>query len=140
MTHPQPVIDHHTFRAGVSAPSQARQRINAACSRLSTDHRDAAALLVSELVTNAVRHPRVTSAAHRPDIVLLILRTHNMVRVEVIDHDPRPLPHVTRPASPSESGRGLQLVAALAAAWGSYPLRSQQGKVVWFELGGPAAS
>ncbi len=89
------------------------------------DVRDTAALLVTELVTNAARHAggelRVR-AGMRTDVLL----------VEVSDASPL-LPELAdMPGWESESGRGLLLVEALADRWGSDLLPS--GKRVWFEL------
>ncbi|MFJ8648428.1 ATP-binding protein [Streptomyces sp. NPDC093546] len=89
---------------------------------------DAAELLTSELVTNALihtRHGAVVTATVHPGSVL---------RVEVRDFDGAPpLPHISV-ADDSTHGRGLFLVQALADAWG---VRGHgMGKTVWFELAG----
>lgn len=94
---------------------------------------DAALLLTSELVTNAV--------LHSGDVVDLLMRLDGEVlRIEVQDGDQR-LP-VTRPRDDlSEHGRGMTVVAALADDWGVDT--SAGGKVVWCELSvssSPAAS
>ena len=84
-----------------------------------------AALLVSELVTNAVLHGRTaaTVEVHRPADVL---------RVSVRD-DSAQLPAAgTSPSPESESGRGLAIVAMLANRWGVETVAG--GKAVWFEL------
>ncbi|MCZ9349509.1 ATP-binding protein [Streptomyces mutabilis] len=92
---------------------------------------DLAALLVSELVTNALRHAtgpigvRLVRRRAGPDGVLL---------VEV--SDPLPTLPRTRVARPGdEDGRGLQLVASSARRWGTRP--GEVGKTVWFELAVP---
>lgn len=89
-----------------------------------SDVLDTVQLLISELVTNVVVH---TSSA--PDVRISLLPGH--VHVEVVDSglsDP-----VARAATPEAvSGRGLQLVAALASAWGT--TRAPGGKVVWFDV------
>jgi anti-sigma regulatory factor (Ser/Thr protein kinase) len=89
---------------------------------------EAALLLTSELVTNAVLY-----AAGTIDVdVDIDLRG---VRVEVGDHSAEP--PSPRDASPEEtSGRGLHLVDAMARAWGVESQRDD-GKVVWFELDVP---
>src|SRR3954454_4769593 len=85
---------------------------------------DDAALLTSELVTNAVRHARgvVTVRAERDgdDFVVQVLDGSHQ--------EPRLLP----PDPWSEQGRGLALVDVLAREWGVSPHPS--GKVVWFRL------
>lgn len=81
-------------------------------------------LVVSELVTNAVRHGR-------SDAVLRVLRDGCSVRVEVLDDDTR-LPVPAAPDRLSLSGRGLALVASVATLWGAE--RTGSGKLVWAEL------
>ncbi|MBV2353066.1 ATP-binding protein [Streptomyces sp. J2-1] len=91
---------------------------------------DIAALLVSELVTNSLRH------ASGP-IGVRLLRpggTGATLRVEV--SDPLPDPPRARVAHPEdENGRGIQLLAGSASRWGTLPAES--GKTVWFELALP---
>jgi CheY-like chemotaxis protein len=81
-------------------------------------------LLVSELVTNAVLH---ASSAARLDVHV----TAANIRVEVFDDDAT-LPELQPPDSLRSSGRGLQLVDAIASRWGSEAQLT--GKVVWFEM------
>ncbi|MDQ0833197.1 anti-sigma regulatory factor (Ser/Thr protein kinase) [Streptomyces achromogenes] len=91
---------------------------------------DLAALLVSELVTNALRH------ATGPIGVRLVRPAHleGVLLVEV--SDPLPDPPRERIARPEdESGRGLQLVASSSRRWGTRP--GDTGKTVWFELAVP---
>ncbi|GAA2073325.1 SpoIIE family protein phosphatase [Streptomyces albiaxialis] len=83
-------------------------------------------LLVSEIVTNAVRY------AERP-ITLRLLRTDTL-RCEVGDDVPQ-LPRLRQARATDEGGRGLYLVNRLARRWGA--TRLSTGKVVWFELGLP---
>nr|BFD82906.1 hypothetical protein StreXyl84_23070 [Streptomyces sp. Xyl84] len=92
---------------------------------------DTAVLLVSELVTNSLRH------AHGP-IGLRLVRPAGLPRVLLVEvSDPLPDPPRERPARPDdESGRGLQLVAASSRRWGTRP--DESGKTVWFELAVPA--
>ncbi|MEU4511832.1 ATP-binding protein [Nonomuraea wenchangensis] len=94
------------------------------------DTAEAAELLVSELVTNAVRH------AHGP-VVLSMWARDGRLRCEVADTDPRP-PRPRQAGEQDEGSRGLELVQALADAWGSTP--SRRGKVVWFELAAPGCA
>lgn len=81
-------------------------------------------LLVSELLTNAVLH-----ASSEPKLEVRISPT--TVRVDVHDDDPRP-PVLRDPSPDAVGGRGLHLVAEIAARWGTEP--TPTGKVVWFEL------
>lgn len=99
--------------------------------------RDAAELVVSELVTNAVQ---ATAARQLPTPVRLRLSSDgSRALVEVWDADSSPpQPRAAEadgvPALVAESGRGLLLVAALSARWGWYPERQYGGKVIWAEL------
>ncbi|MEU3165529.1 ATP-binding protein [Streptosporangium sp. NPDC006930] len=85
---------------------------------------EVARLLVSELVTNALRH------AWGP-IRLTISYRDGTLRCEV--GDANPAPPVPRDAhEDDEGGRGLQLLELLSDRWGSD--RTPTGKVSWFEL------
>jgi anti-sigma regulatory factor (Ser/Thr protein kinase) len=87
---------------------------------------EAAVLLVSELVTNAVRHARDTGA-----IGLELASVGTGLRVEVQDGDPH---WRLKPSSADddESGFGFVLVDSLAGRWGIR--RVSAGKAVWVEL------
>lgn len=87
---------------------------------------ETAVLLVSELVTNAVRHARGTAA-----IALDLESAGTWLRIEVQDADRR-WPQPRTPASFSESGFGFVLIDALAVKWGVR--ETATGKVVWAEL------
>ncbi|MFD9795183.1 ATP-binding protein [Streptomyces sp. NPDC059070] len=91
---------------------------------------DTAVLLLSELMTNAVRHGR--APADR-EVRARCALGGNVLRVEVADASAvLPCP---RPAGPDdESGRGLALVGELSDAWGAGPRPYGIGKTVWFEL------
>ncbi|GAB7181178.1 SpoIIE family protein phosphatase [Kitasatospora sp. Ki12] len=84
---------------------------------------DTTELLVSELVTNALKHGR-------GEIRLRLLRERGLV-CEVWD-DGYAQPRQRRAQETDEGGRGLQLVSLLAERWGSR--RTPKGKIVWFEL------
>lgn len=90
------------------------------------DPDDAGALLTSEIVTNAVRHAAGVLSM-QIDLSLL----DGTVRVSVEDANSLP-PVVQARHLDAISGRGLQLVEALAAHWGSTP--TERGKTVWFEF------
>ena len=91
---------------------------------------DIAALLVSELVTNSLRH------ATGP-IGVRLVRPEGVGGVLLVEvSDPLPDPPRERVADlDDESGRGLQLVAHAARRWGTRP--GATGKTVWFELSAP---
>jgi anti-sigma regulatory factor (Ser/Thr protein kinase) len=112
--------------AGPAAVPLARRKVEAALRswQVPADP-DTAALLTSELVTNAIRHET------GPVVTLLITCSRGRFRVEVHDTSPL-LPEVTDAAADDETGRGLLLVATLAAEWGFY--RTPAGKAVFFTL------
>ncbi|MFF4701228.1 SpoIIE family protein phosphatase [Streptomyces chattanoogensis] len=87
---------------------------------------DTTELLVSELVTNALRHGH-------GEIRLRLLLDRTLV-CEVWDAD-LAQPRRRRARDTDEGGRGLQLVGLLSAGWGSR--RTPRGKTVWFELALP---
>lgn len=87
---------------------------------------EAASLLVSELVTNAVRHARGI------DVVTVNLHAgRTWLRIEVQDTD-RHWPQPRIPGRHDESGFGFILVDALASNWGVREIET--GKAVWAEL------
>ncbi|MDO0925907.1 ATP-binding protein [Streptomyces sp. TG1A-8] len=91
---------------------------------------DLAALLVSELVTNSLRH------ATGPIGVRLVRPAGLGGGLLVEVSDPLPdLPHERTARAEDEGGRGLQLVAGSSRRWGTRPGGS--GKTVWFELAVP---
>lgn len=107
-----------------ATPARARRLARSALERWGlTELNDAVELLVSEVVTNAVRY------ATRP-ITLRLLRT-DVLRCEVGDDVPQ-LPRLRQARATDEGGRGLYLVNRLARRWGA--TRLSTGKVVWFEL------
>ncbi|WEH15518.1 ATP-binding protein [Streptomyces sp. VNUA24] len=91
---------------------------------------DITVLLVSELVTNALRH------ATGPIGVRLVRPSGPSDALLVEVSDPLPDPPRERAADvDDESGRGLRLVACSSRAWGTRP--GEAGKTVWFELAVP---
>ncbi|GAA2446124.1 SpoIIE family protein phosphatase [Streptomyces glaucus] len=112
-----------------AAPGRARRLARRALERWGLEElSDSVELLVSEVVTNAVRY------ATRP-VTLRLLRT-NVLRCEVGDDVPQ-LPRLRQARATDEGGRGLLLVNKVARRWGA--TRLSTGKVVWFELGVPPA-
>jgi len=86
---------------------------------------EAAALVMSELATNTVRH------TGQPFVVAVEDSGHG---VHLSVQDPVHSPPVLRAAAPLDvDGRGLQIVAALADQWGT-TLIPGDGKIVWCEL------
>jgi anti-sigma regulatory factor (Ser/Thr protein kinase) len=87
-----------------------------------------AELVVSELVTNAIRACQ-SGGAHRP-VQLRLASDRARVLIEVQDGSPQP-PVPAGATADDESRRGLCLVEAMSAAWDWYPHRASGGKVVW---------
>ncbi len=92
-----------------------------------TDLADTTELLVSELVTNALRY-----ASGQITVRMVLERT---LVCEVLD-DSAALPKLKQAGGNDESGRGLHVVGQLAQRWGTR--RTAAGKVVWCEQPVPA--
>ena len=91
-------------------------------------------LLVSELVTNAVRHANLAPG----DVILLVIDVEDsLLRVEVHDPGGGFIPTAPAPDPARPSGWGLYLVEELADRWG---VDSDERTLVWFELDRPAAA
>ena len=85
-------------------------------------------LLVSELVTNAIRH---VPAGEGDRIELTVEQDDGHVRVEVVDSGPGFSPSPRADLSQASSGWGLHILSKLAARWG---IESDGGSKVWFEI------
>jgi serine phosphatase RsbU (regulator of sigma subunit)/anti-sigma regulatory factor (Ser/Thr protein kinase) len=88
----------------------------------------AAELILSELITNAIRH------GAGPIRVRLL---HDRTLICEVSDASNTAPHLRRAAATDEGGRGLFLVAQLSESWGTRYL--PQGKVIWAECGFAAA-
>lgn len=119
---------HMQLRPGVEAAGEARSALGPLEEALGGDQHGELRLLVTELLTNSVRH----SGAGSGWITLDVDVYANAVRVEVKDHGPgfeldgTPQPHPDRPG-----GWGLCLVDRLADRWG---VDRVDQTVVWFEV------
>jgi GAF domain-containing protein/anti-sigma regulatory factor (Ser/Thr protein kinase) len=113
--HLQPVVE--------STPI-ARHWVAAHLRDLPSDVSGCAALLTSELVTNAVLH-----AATPMCVTLHILP--DRIRVDVADGNPS-FPAIKEYARDAATGRGLTLFNTLASDWGVQAVEG--GKIVWFEV------
>jgi hypothetical protein len=140
---PRGVVSYFALATLASAPFWARKQAQAALRswEIRPETIQTAELLVSELVTNAVKFSRPESASAPPghdapettDLISLVLRyLTGRVIVEVGDSDPRP-PIVTDAGHDAVSGRGLMLVQALSKEWGHY-LPPSGGKIVYCVL------
>jgi serine phosphatase RsbU (regulator of sigma subunit)/anti-sigma regulatory factor (Ser/Thr protein kinase) len=85
---------------------------------------DSTGLMVSELVTNAVRH------SHSRPVELRLVRGDTLLCE--VDDDDHELPTLLSVGPGDEFGRGLRVVSTLAREWGTS--RTGAGKTVWFEL------
>jgi len=114
--------------ADVAAPSAARQFVRRNVPRGELHAQvPTAQLLVSELVTNAVRYGK-------GDTVRVVVDVGPR-RLVVSVTDRNPLPPQLVGAANEQGGRGMLLVDALASGWGT--AESDGGKTVWFALDAP---
>jgi anti-sigma regulatory factor (Ser/Thr protein kinase) len=125
-------MPHHSFAVstGRDAPSAVRDALRDRGSHLPQQMRDDLLLLLTEVVTNAVRHSGATSG---DPIRIAMNENRDCVRVEVTDpgggfaKPDRLVPDLTK-----TGGLGLVLVDRLSRAWGTGT--TSTGSLVWFEL------
>ncbi|GAA2619139.1 ATP-binding protein [Streptomyces vastus] len=127
-THREPLCRGFTLSAGDETVPTARRLVLSTVRDwglpLPDETLDDLALLSSEVIANALQHATGPYSA-------VVSWTRARLRVEVAD-TARPFPTSHGDGPYAESGRGLLLVAALAADWGSTPTAT--GKTVWFEV------
>jgi anti-sigma regulatory factor (Ser/Thr protein kinase) len=117
----------YEIAAAASAPRAAREAADMCCDGLPARAKHTVRLLVTELVSNGVRHAGATG---HPIVVRFAVGARS-VRVAVTDHGPGFEPHTDQPGPDAESGYGLFLVDRMADRWGA----SNDGAMtVWFEL------
>lgn len=129
-SHDVGAMEHRaTFELAPEAASQARAVVNAELGRaVSAKILEDATLLVSELVTNAVRHgPR----AGMPEIELRLKVDTDRVRVVVSDPGAGFAAEPRLPTASESSGWGLYLVDRIADRWG---MVTKNRSEVWFEI------
>jgi anti-sigma regulatory factor (Ser/Thr protein kinase) len=114
------------LRGGPEAAAHARRALSRLRADIDPPLMETLRLLVTELVSNSVRH------AHSETVVLKIAVGRSAVLTEVTDEGPGFDPTQTERPSTDESGWGLFLVERLAHRWGV----AQDDDVtrVWFEL------
>jgi anti-sigma regulatory factor (Ser/Thr protein kinase) len=95
------------------------------------DLADDTALIVSELVTNAITASAVLP--DRPPVSLRLITGGRSLRIEVQDHSPADLRPEVEASDDAEHGRGLGVVAALSTRCGSQRTAHNR-KTVWAEL------
>jgi anti-sigma regulatory factor (Ser/Thr protein kinase) len=111
-----------------ASAGQARTAVRAAVEQQRLGRADDAALLVSEICTNAIKHAR-------SELTVRLWAESSRLRISVEDREGATLPKPGRAATgdpEAESGWGLLLVEALADAWGVQT--TSDGKRVWFDL------
>jgi anti-sigma regulatory factor (Ser/Thr protein kinase) len=124
------VLETMTVPGSVGSVPRARAFVTGLLAR--EDPRgEAAQLLVSELVTNAVIH----SDSRRPGgtVTVLVTEGEDGLQVQVIDEGSAHSVPVVRDDVLATQGRGLLLVQSLAEEWGYF--RDSLGTTVWFRLG-----
>ncbi|WP_327353673.1 ATP-binding protein [Streptomyces sp. NBC_01304] len=126
-----------TFPADPGAVRTARARVRHQLGDWNLDAvADMTVLLVSELVTNSLRHASGPIGVRLVRPAAAPAPAHRSPHLLVEVSDPLPDPPRERVAAPDdEGGRGLQLVACSAVRWGTR--RGKTGKTVWFELALP---
>jgi hypothetical protein len=117
------------LRGGTTAPSVARAAVGRVLrGRLDADAHERALMLVSEVVTNSVRHG---GAGDDGSIELTVTVEREVVHVDVADpvggFEPPPYPEDPL----AEDGRGLPLVHGMSRSWG---VEGPPDGGVWFEL------
>ena len=120
-------IRHLTLDPESSSASLARRWVVERLRDFPAEARDDVALLVTEVVTNAIIHAKTPI-----DVGVSIVAS--AARVEVVDRS-LVLPAAKGYTVNASTGRGLTLLDALATAWGAEILPGgAAGKVVWFEV------
>jgi anti-sigma regulatory factor (Ser/Thr protein kinase) len=94
------------------------------------DLTDAVELLVSEILTNAVRASASQPGRAVPVVRFWLATDGRRVLIQAWDGDARP-PEPQHASLDAESGRGLLLVDAISADWGYHAVGRGRGKIVW---------
>ncbi|WP_426507186.1 ATP-binding protein [Dactylosporangium sp. McL0621] len=127
----------------LDATAAARHLVGRACTRWGFDRlRDIAELVVTELVSNVLRHAGTdmeVTVAHDRRLLHVSVRDRGQGVPRLGGRPSRPAPRLGRTGrengrpdpdeGPREDGRGLLVVSALTRAWGCIPV--PDGKVVW---------
>jgi len=116
------------FNAGQEAPAAARGWLRALSKDLDPNVLDDIKLLVSELVTNSLRHARIREQDH---ITVTIIMSGDRVRVRVCDRGIGFVPHPVVPTIYTSGGWGLYFVGRLSDRWG---VSRDRATCVWFEV------
>jgi anti-sigma regulatory factor (Ser/Thr protein kinase) len=114
------------LNGGPEAGARARRALSRLRADIDPPLMETLRLLVTELVSNSVRH------AHSETVVLKIAVGRSAVLTEVTDEGPGFDPAETGPSGAKDSGWGLFLVERLSHRWGV--ARDGGATRVWFEL------
>jgi anti-sigma regulatory factor (Ser/Thr protein kinase) len=115
------------LRPDLRSPAEARRTLDDLRASIDDPVVDDAALLVSEVVSNSVRHAGLDPS---DEIEVRIRGTRSMLHVDVIDPGPGFEPD-TRPSG-GDGGWGLRLLDRLSTRWGVVNGTTTR---VWFDLG-----
>ncbi|MCW2957766.1 MAG: ATP-binding protein, partial [Solirubrobacterales bacterium] len=115
-----------------SGVRKARNLVDALGLALPADARDDLRLLISEVMTNAIRHGSTGQHEARPAIRVRVGLEDVRVRVEIHDRGPGFEPAPRGPGAELDSGWGVHFVDQLADRWGTG--REDDDWVVWFEV------
>jgi anti-sigma regulatory factor (Ser/Thr protein kinase) len=121
-----------TLRHDLYAARAAREFTSTALKTWGLEHLiDDTGVVVSELVTNAVRHGTRGLVHARPalGIRVILCQTERSVLCAVTDPSDQG-PRLREPDYEAEGGRGLQVVQGISEMWGWAPLETR-GKAVW---------
>lgn len=121
------------LRPDVNSPAEARRSLEALRPGLNDVLVDDAVLLVSEVVSNSVRH---ASLDDTDAIEVRVRGSHSKLRIDVSDPGPGFDPQRVR-AIEHEGGWGLHLLDRLATRWG---VEREDMTRVWFELTSPVSA
>jgi len=118
----EPVHAVRSFQPETASVAEARRFVIDTVAPVAVDPR-AIELLTGELAANAVLHAQ-------SEYRVRVRADTDRVRVEVVNDAPEMVVSVREPSD--DGGRGLHMVRALAADWGTES--SPDEKVVWFEM------
>jgi len=118
-------VPHAVLPVDLRSVAVARRLLRDTLHGRRSEARDDAILMISELVTNAVRHTDELLSVH-------IAMYGDTLRVDVTDDCPD-LPFPPDPEHHATGGRGLRIVDDLADRWGITRIPAD-GKTVWFEI------
>ena len=127
-TKAAPVYVQQTFSPGADAPGAAREALDAALrDRVAPDALAELRLLVSELMTNAVRH----GPSDGGSVELAVALRGDVARIEVVDGGGGFDPPGGTPTASEPGGWGLVVVDRLASRWG---VEGGPRTLVWAEV------